>query len=124
MKCPVCRATYHPPQAASQGHTPTCRRCGVDLAPLIRLHDQAMWHHRQAIQAFKAGEIEAAIAWNSQAIALSFKNADFHALEGQLWALQGKLGQAIAAWEKARQLNPQHPTAHAALQCFELSNRD
>ncbi len=43
----------------------------------------------------------------------------FHALTGQLWALQDEFRQAIAAWEKARQLNPQHSTANACLQGLE-----
>jgi len=124
MKCPVCRAPYRPapaPLAAaseenSAPRSSLCRRCGVDLSPLVQLHNQAIWHHRQAIQALKAGNADAAIASNNQAIALWSSNADFHAFAGQLWALQGELPQAIAAWEKAQRIDPQQTIAHRALQ--------
>jgi tetratricopeptide (TPR) repeat protein len=129
MKCPVCRAPYRSPALKPQGADPedstpvtlpaaalNCRRCGVDLAPLIRLSDQAIWHHRQAIQSFSAGDYAIAIAHNNQALALNTQQADFHALAGQLWALQGDMTRAIAAWKTAQHLNPQHPTATAYLQ--------
>ncbi len=93
----------------------TCHRCGVDLSPLIHIHDQALWYYRQAIQALQAENYAAATTWNHQALDLYGDNADFHALAGQLWALQGEFRWAIAAWEKARQLNPQHRTANAYL---------
>ncbi|MBD2459921.1 hypothetical protein H6G89_02580 [Oscillatoria sp. FACHB-1407] len=133
MKCPVCRATYRATNVGGQkpaigeespspDFTPTplnCRRCGVDLTPLIHLHDQAVWHHRQAIQAFQAGDYSAAIAQNNQALALHAHQADFHALAGQLWALQGDFAQAIAAWKIAHDLNPQHLTTTTYLQHLE-----
>lgn len=128
MKCPVCRAIYRSPgrdqevRDANFG-TPdqipaalNCHRCGVDLSPLIHLHDRAVWYHRKAIQALQAGDYPAATAWNEQALALYANNADFHVLAGQLWAVQGEFRQAIGAWKKAQQLNPQHPTANAYLQ--------
>jgi len=68
--------------------------CGVDLSPLI--HDRAIWYHRQAIQALQAGDYPAATTWNNQALALYVNNAAFHALAGQLWALQGEFRQALA----------------------------
>ena len=126
MKCPVCRAPYRPASASSAADSDAahanpalrsalCRRCGVDLSPLIQLHDRAIWHYRQAIQAFRAGDYAVAIASNDQAIAL-WSNADFHAFAGQLWALQGEFLQAIAAWKIAHQLDPQQAIAHAGLQ--------
>ncbi len=135
MKCPVCRATYRSSAVREQGlgargnafpltrnlipNPLNCHRCGVDLSPLIHIHDRAIWHHRQAIQALQAGDYPIATTWNNQALALYVNNADFHALAGQLWALQGEFRQAIAAWEKARQLNPQHSTANVYLQGLE-----
>jgi tetratricopeptide (TPR) repeat protein len=129
MNCPVCRAAYRPSRTRDQEvweesvspqgllpHPLNCRRCGVDLSPLIHIHDQAVWYYRQAIQALEAGNYPAATAWNSQALALYSHNDDFYALEGQLWALQGKFRQAIFAWEKAQQINPQHRTASTCLQ--------
>lgn len=130
MKCPVCRATYRSPGSKPQGSDPdasipaalpdaaalNCRRCGLDLAPLIRLYDQAIWHHRQAIQSFNAGDYAIAIAHNNQALTLNTHHADFHALAGQLWMLQGDIIRAIAAWKTAQHLNPQHPTATVYLQ--------
>jgi tetratricopeptide (TPR) repeat protein len=110
MKCPVCRAIYRP------APSPNCRRCGVDLSPLIRLHDQAVWHHRQAIQELQAGRYAEATVSNQQALALNASSDDFQALAGQLWALQGEFRPAIAAWKRARHLNPQHPTATRCLQ--------
>jgi len=109
------------PSLASQSPTRKanlCRRCGVDLSPLIELHDQATWHYRQAIRAFQAGDYAAATVRNKRALVLYSGNADFHALAGQLWALQGDFRRAIAAWKTAQHLNPQHPTAGACLQCF------
>ncbi|MBV9385928.1 MAG: hypothetical protein JOZ78_05825 [Chroococcidiopsidaceae cyanobacterium CP_BM_ER_R8_30] len=135
MKCPVCRATYRSSGVRVQGlgarenansntrnlipQTLNCHRCGVDLSPLIYIHDQAIWYHRQAIQALQVGDYLAATNWNHQALALDINNANFQALAGQLWALQGELRQAIVAWEKAQQLNPLHPTANAYLQALE-----
>ncbi len=122
MKCPVCRATYQAPVANQETvgdlRQPTlgCRRCGADLSPLIRLHDQALWYHRLAIQSFRARDYLTATAQNNQALALHRGNADFHALAGQLLALQGAFQPAIASWKKALQLNPQQPTAGACLQ--------
>jgi tetratricopeptide (TPR) repeat protein len=132
MKCPVCRATFRSPEDRNQesgaeemnnsnprkpiSQAYNCHRCGVDLSPLIYIHDQALWYHRQAIQERQVGNYSAATAWNNQALALHSSNADFHALSGQIYALQGEFRQAIIAWEKARQLNPQHRTANVYLQ--------
>jgi len=69
------------------------------ISPLIHIHDRAIWYHRQAIQALQAGDYPAT-TWNNQALALYVNNAAFHALAGQLWALQGEFRQALAAWEK------------------------
>lgn len=121
MKCPVCRAPYRPDSATAEA-TQSCRRCGVNLSPLIQLHDRAIWHHRQAIQAFRAGDYDTAIASNNQAIAL-WSHADFHAFAGQLWALQGEFLQAIAAWKTAQQLDPQQAIAQAGLQCLTKYSR-
>jgi len=140
MKCPVCRATYRSGDRQSEIEQPStsnsqpstsnsqpstsnpqpCRRCGVDLSPLIRLHDQAVWYHRQAIQALQAGNYSAAADWNEQAIALNSHDADFHALAGRLSVLQGEFGRAIASFQKVQQLDPKHPTIEAFLQCFSL----
>ena len=121
MKCPVCRATYRPQVPPNQ----VCRRCGVDLSPLIALHDRALWHHRQAIASFQAGDRAAAAIQNDRALALSPNHPDFQAFAGQLWALQGELSLAISAWKKARQLHPQQPTASQGLQiCQELCLRN
>jgi len=124
MKCPVCRATYRSSGAASShprslSDSLNCHRCRADLSPLIHVHDQAIWHHRRAIQALQEGHYPAATTWNNQALALSLNNADFHALAGQLWALQGEFREAIRAWEKALKLNFHHPTAHIYLKELE-----
>jgi len=149
MKCPVCRATYRGREDRKQEVLGTsqesgvgsqeseetvsgnslqssprpslvCRRCGVDLAPLIQLYDQAIWYHRQAIQSFQAGDYATAIAHNQQAIALHSQQPDFHALAGQLAALQGDFSQAITAWETAQRLDPKHPTATFFLKLVDL----
>jgi tetratricopeptide (TPR) repeat protein len=110
MKCPVCRAIYRP------NDTSCCQRCKTDLSPLIQIHDRAVWHYRQAMQFFAIGDYLAAQAQNDRAIALYSKNADFHALAGQLWALQGEFARAIVAWKQAQQLEPSHPIAGNCLQ--------
>ena len=56
---------------------------------------------------------------NQQALALAANQPDFQAFAGQLWAIQGEFAQAIAAWQKALQLDPQHSTAGACLRCFQ-----
>lgn len=123
MKCPVCRATYRSSGAANS-HSDAlsaplnCHRCGADLSPLIHIHDRAIKYHRQAIQALQAKDYSAATIWNNQALAL-YSHADFYALAGQLCALQGDFQKAIGAWEKAVQLNPQHPTASGYLKQLE-----
>jgi tetratricopeptide (TPR) repeat protein len=129
MKCPVCRATYRSSsvvnsQLNSQPHSLSnslnCHRCGIDLSPLIRIHDQSIGYHRRAIQALQEKNYSVAADWNHQALGLSNNNADFHALAGQLLALQGKFQEAIGAWEKAVKLNAQHPTARLYLQECKL----
>lgn len=118
MKCPVCRTLYR----SLGSPTPACRRCGVDLSPLIDIHDRALWHHRQAIASFQAGDYPAAAVQNDRALALYPHHPDFQAFAGQLWALQGKFAPACAAWQAAQRLNPQHPTASQCLQiCQQLS---
>ena len=117
MKCPVCRATY---RAGSQ-QTETepsmrCRRCGVDLSPLIQIHDQALWHYRQALHWLHHKQYAEAHNQIEQALALQAQNADFYALAGRLWALQGEFGRAIAAWQQACQLDPNHRVAGECLQ--------
>jgi tetratricopeptide (TPR) repeat protein len=86
---------------------------------LITLHDQALWHHRQAIESFRAVDYPTAIAENDRALALIPNQPDFQAFAGQLLACQGEFAKAIAAWEKALQLNPHQLTAEACLQCFK-----
>jgi hypothetical protein len=97
MKCPVCRAIYRPSKIGEDSRliaSTCCHRCGVDLAPLICLHDLALWHHREAIQSFKSGDLMEAISQNKQAIALYSSNADFYVLAGQAFALLGEFEQA------------------------------
>lgn len=113
MKCPVCRAAYRPNRST------LCRRCGADLSALIRLHDQALWYHRQALQSLKATDYAEAQAKNDQALALHHHNADFHALAGRLWALQGEFRQAITSWQQAQKLDPQHSTACGYLRIWQ-----
>lgn len=110
MKCPVCRAAYRPSPAC------LCKRCGADLTPLVEIHDRAIHHYRQAITSFNIGAYDTAQAYLDQAIAIDHRNADFYALSGQLWALQGNFQQAIDAWKQAKQLDPKHPTAASCLQ--------
>lgn len=121
MKCPVCRAPYRASEKVENSNpvsTYFCRRCGVDLTPLIHLHDRAIWHHHQAIQALQARDLQAAKQSNDRALALYGDRADFHALAGQILALQGEFISAIAAWQKALQISPQHPSASKFLQFF------
>jgi tetratricopeptide (TPR) repeat protein len=111
MKCPVCGCVYRPTQEIK-----TCRRCQADLSDLIRLHDQAIYYHRLALNLFQKGYyLEAAIE-NNRAIALQGNCADFHALDGKLWALQGHFHQAIAAWNRAIKINPENQIADHCLQ--------
>ncbi|WP_019498909.1 hypothetical protein [Pseudanabaena sp. PCC 6802] len=121
MKCPVCRATYRVPEKVENSNSASaylCRRCGVDLAPLIHLHDLAIWHHHQAIQALQAGNLQEAMQSNERALALYSNCADFYALAGQILALQGEFVPAIGAWQKALQIAPEHPNASKFFQFF------
>ncbi len=124
LKCPVCRATYRPKnQSDSDDVKPievkSCHRCGADLGPLIQLHDRAIDRHRKAIALFSQGTIPAALETNAQAIALHSQHPKFHALAGQLWALQGNFDAAIRSWQIAQQLDPKDATVTACLDLME-----
>jgi tetratricopeptide (TPR) repeat protein len=131
MKCPVCGAVYRPPKVSKEAggdeeivSTPalslTCRRCKADLSDLIRLHDQAIWYHRQALYLFSQGRYSEAGAYNNSAIALDYSNADFHTLAGKLGALQGEFREAIASWQLALKFDPQNAIVCNCLQMIEL----
>ncbi len=134
MKCPVCGALYRPPKEPGKprGETesnispllpapsPTCRRCKADLSDLLRLRDQAIWCHKQALDLFNQGRYPEAAKQNNRAIALYHSNADFHGLAGKLSALQGEFPQAIASWQKALKFDPQNAIAGNCLQIIEL----
>jgi hypothetical protein len=47
---------------------------------------------------------------------LHSQQPNFHALAGQLWALEGNFAPAIAAWYTALHLDPENVTAKAGLQ--------
>ena len=83
---------------------------------MIQIHDQALWYYRRALRLLADGNYAEAKATNEQALALHHGNADFHALAGRLWALEGELQQAIASWRRALKLDPQHPSASCCLQ--------
>lgn len=115
MKCPVCGAVYRPSSPPSLN----CRRCKADLSDLIRLHDQAIWHHRQALYLLSQGNYSEAQTYNLGAISLHYNNADFHALAGKLWALQGEFKEAISEWQQTLKLDPQNTIASNCLQIIE-----
>ena len=121
MNCPVCRAVYRPSrERGNRGEgenpqSPICKRCGVDLSPLIQVHDQALWYHKQALRLFADGNYAEAKATNEQAIALHHSNPDFHALAGRLWASEGEMQQAIVSWRQTLRLEPHHPSASPCL---------
>jgi Flp pilus assembly protein TadD len=128
MKCPVCRAIYRvrtasPTTENTVGAQP-CHRCGADLSALIALHDQAIGYHRQAIAQLAAGDLTAAMTANHQAIALHSQHPQFHALAGQLWALQGEFSQAGRSWQLAQKLAPQSATVSACLDLLAQLARD
>ncbi|MDZ8054757.1 MAG: hypothetical protein RMX68_026035 [Aulosira sp. ZfuVER01] len=108
--------------SASSSSSPslTCRRCKADLSDLIRLHDQAIWYHRQALHLLSQGRYPEAAAHNNEAIALHYSNADFHALAGKLSALQGEFRDAIASWQQALKFDPQNAIAGNCLQMIEV----
>ena len=124
MKCPVCRAIYRPSRINEDSRSiasTSCHRCGVDLDPRICLHDLALWHHREAIQSFKSGDLMEAISQNQRAISLYSSNADFYVLAGQVFALLGELEEAIAAWHKAVKIDPKHPKAGELLRILGIA---
>ncbi|MEA5504985.1 tetratricopeptide repeat protein [Halotia wernerae UHCC 0503] len=146
MKCPVCGTVYRPKKGSrgsleqqnnnyqeetatisasslllsTTSSSPTCRRCKVDLSDLFRLHDQAIWYHRQALHLLTQGRYPEAAAHNNQALALYYSNADFHALAGKLSALQGEWKEAISSWQQALKFDPQNAIASNCLQMIEL----
>jgi tetratricopeptide (TPR) repeat protein len=115
MKCPVCRATYRKSEPPAKPKL--CHRCGADLSPLVALLDQAIAYHRRAIAQFTAGDWAAAMVDNDQAIALYSQNPSFHAFAGQLWALQGKFGQADRSWQLAEAIDPKNKRS---VDCLEI----
>ena len=74
------------------------------------------FYHRQALQFLQQGDYSKAKKNNNQAIALHQNSADFHALAGQLWALEGEFSLAAVSWQKALALYPQQPLASSCLQ--------
>ncbi|MBD2300966.1 hypothetical protein [Nostoc sp. FACHB-190] len=122
MKCPVCGAVYRPVRGGEQiqaSPTPqasTCRRCKADLSDLLRLYDQAIWHHKQALDLLSQKRYSEAATYNNQALALHYSNADFHALAGKLSALQGKFREAISSWQQALKFDSQNAVADHCLQ--------
>ncbi|WP_373529007.1 tetratricopeptide repeat protein [Nostoc sp.] len=135
MKCPVCEAIYRPTKGnkgsleqRNNDYTeestilspPTCKRCKVDLSDLLRLHDQAIWYHREGLDLLSQELYSEAAAHNNQALALYSSNADFHALAGKLWALQGEFPEAIASWQQAIKFNPENAIACDCLQMIKL----
>ncbi|QLE59569.1 hypothetical protein FD725_27935 [Nostoc sp. TCL26-01] len=124
MKCPVCGVVYRPTRGvenkSSPQPSPTCRRCKADLSDLLRLHNYAIWYHKQALQLMSQKlYLEAAVS-NNQAIALNYSNADFHALAGKLWALQGNFAKAIASWQQALKFDSQNTIADNCLQMINV----
>lgn len=115
MKCPVCGAVYRSAMPSAF----TCRRCKADLSDLIRLHDQAMWYHRQALSLLQQENYSEAEVNNQQALTMYSSHADFHALAGKLRALQGNFALAIASWQQALQLDSQNAIASTAMQMIK-----
>ena len=115
MKCPVCGAVYR----SAMPSVLTCRRCKADLSDLIRLHDQALWYHRQALSLLQQENYSEAEVNNQQALTMYSSNADFHALAGKLQALQGNFALAIASWQQALQLDSQNAIASTAMQMIK-----
>ena len=73
---------------------------------LIRLHDHAIYLHRQAIAQFAAGDVTQAIETNETAIAIHLQQPKFHTFAGQLWAVQGDFKAAARSWQTAQQIDP------------------
>lgn len=113
MKCPVCGAVYRP---TVERETQTCRRCKADLSDLIRLHDQAIWYHRQALDLWQQGRYLEAATQNNQALALNYSSGDFHTLAGKLSALQGNFREAITSWYQALKFDPENDIASGCLE--------
>ncbi|MUG97593.1 hypothetical protein F7734_36850 [Scytonema sp. UIC 10036] len=127
MKCPVCGAVYRPPKGSIESplfstasSSPSCRRCKADLSDLVRLHDQAIWYHKQAVHLLAQRLYPEAAAHNDRALALYYGNADFHALAGKLSALQGEFREASSSWQQALKFDPQNAIACHCLQAMEL----
>jgi len=148
MKCPVCGTLYRPTKGSrgsveqtnnykeetatisplsspstslsTTSSSPTCRRCKADLSDLFRLHDQAIWYHRQALHLLSQKRYPEAAAYNNQAIALYYSNADFHALAGKLSALQGEWREAVCSWQQALKFDPQNAIACNCLQMIKV----
>lgn len=119
MKCPVCRAIYRNTPSSATPEVKLCHRCGADLAPLIELHDRAIYHHRIAIAHFESGDFDSAIASNQQAIALHSQHPKFHAFAGQLWAVQGDFKAAVRSWKVAQKLDPKNAIVTDCLTILE-----
>ncbi|GAA6616391.1 hypothetical protein [Scytonema sp. NUACC26] len=127
MKCPVCGTVYRPLKGSGESlsvstasSSPSCRRCKADLSDLFRLHDQAVWYHKQALHLLTQGSYSEATEYNNRALALYYSNADFHALAGKLSALQGEFREAISSWQQALKFDPQNAIACHCLQAIEL----
>ena len=62
LRCPICRATY-------KGET-LCTRCRADLAPLLKIEQDAQILARQAARLLVAGKAQAAASAAQKSLAL------------------------------------------------------
>jgi tetratricopeptide (TPR) repeat protein len=120
MKCPVCQVVYRHQTGDETSVSLSCRRCKADLSDLITIYNHAVWYHREALGLFGRKFYHQAQEFNDKAIALHYKQADFHTLAGKLWALQGEYGKAISAWRVALDIEPKQAIAG---ECLELISK-
>lgn len=80
--------------------------------------------HYQLAKLFnKLGDDESAIAEMREAIRLSPKRASFHGIIGQLYINTGEIPAAVAAFQRAIELDPGYSEARANLKELEILNQ-
>ncbi len=103
--CPACGAS-NPLEAA------VCDNCNEDLNTVKSVIDTANAHYNQALSLSHAGKLDEAIGQLEAALALSAQNPQYHNLLGTIYAQKGLYSEAIRAWERCIELNPETEKAY------------
>lgn len=101
MNCPACPRTDIEPQDLA------CPNCGLDLAPLHRLHELSEFYGNEAIALCERGRYAEALQKMMTAAELGEESSRVHILLGKiLWKLDRR-EEAVPHWRRAAERDPE-----------------